>query len=253
VAFTGPLHGTAVGSAGTIIRTTDGGISWQGVSSGTSQRFWAVDFGDASVGIAVGVGGTIRRTTDGGATWMPVAGDARFDYTGVSLAGADSGVIVGLGLSVKSVVMSTVDGGATWTEADPISDNFLNAVACPSNTSSVAVGSNSTIIGTRSAGVTRMNEWAGVITLPPTCRLYQNYPNPFNPRTTIAFDIPASTHVTLTIFDLLGREVQRLIAGLVTAGYHTVQFDGTELPSGIYFYRLTGGTFVDTKRLIMIR
>jgi len=88
---------------------------------------------------------------------------------------------------------------------------------------------------------------------PENTRLIGNYPNPFNPVTTISYELPANTHVTLTISDVIGREVARLVDGFQEAGYKSVKFDGSNLASGMYFYRLQAGGFVETKRLILMK
>ena len=83
--------------------------------------------------------------------------------------------------------------------------------------------------------------------------LSQNYPNPFNPSTIISFDAPRSGFVTLTVYDVLGKEVARLFNGEASFGRHSVQFTSAGLSSGVYFYRLTGGNFVQTKRMMIVK
>jgi hypothetical protein len=89
--------------------------------------------------------------------------------------------------------------------------------------------------------------------LPKVALLHQNYPNPFNPTTTIAFSIPQTSFATLKVFDLLGREVATLANEEMTAGSHARIFDGSELASGVYLYRLHAGSFVQTKKLLLLR
>ena len=86
--------------------------------------------------------------------------------------------------------------------------------------------------------------------------LAQNYPNPFNPITSIQYSVvsdQSSPHVTLRIFNLLGQEVAKLVDEAQDAGYYTVTWDGTDVASGIYFYRLTAGEFTATKRMVLMR
>lgn len=89
--------------------------------------------------------------------------------------------------------------------------------------------------------------------LPSQFRLNQNYPNPFNPSTIISYQIPDVADVSLKVYDILGREVMTLVKGKQVAGLHTVAFDGSRLSSGVYLYRLTAGTFVDTKKLVLMK
>jgi spore coat protein A len=83
--------------------------------------------------------------------------------------------------------------------------------------------------------------------------LDQNYPNPFNPSTTINFTTPQDAQVTLKIFDVLGKEVGTLINQVVPSGNHEVQFDATGIPSGVYFYTLTAGNFVESKKMMLMK
>ena len=83
--------------------------------------------------------------------------------------------------------------------------------------------------------------------------LEQNYPNPFNPTTVISYQLPVSGNVTLKVYDLLGREVATLVNEYNPAGSHEVKFDGSVLPSGIYFYRLTAGNYTAVKKLMLLK
>jgi hypothetical protein len=83
--------------------------------------------------------------------------------------------------------------------------------------------------------------------------LYQNYPNPFNPKTVISGQWTVGSKVRLSVFDLLGREVAVLADGRYPAGKYSFSFDGTQLASGMYLYRLTAGDFVATQRMVLVR
>jgi len=83
--------------------------------------------------------------------------------------------------------------------------------------------------------------------------LQQNYPNPFNPSTVIGYQLPVSSDVTLKVYDLLGREITTLVDEYKPAGNYEVEFNAANLPSGVYFYQLKAGSFVETKKMILIR
>ena len=89
--------------------------------------------------------------------------------------------------------------------------------------------------------------------LPQEVALRQNYPNPFNPATQITYELPQQTEVHLVVYDMLGREVATLVEGAVEAGVHSVNFDGANLSSGVYIYRLQAGNTVRSRKLTLIK
>ena len=89
--------------------------------------------------------------------------------------------------------------------------------------------------------------------LPERFQLGQNYPNPFNPVTTIAYDLPINTYVDIRLYDITGKEIQRLVNERQTAGTYKITFDASELPSGIYFYRMATPTFTESKKMVLVK
>ena len=89
--------------------------------------------------------------------------------------------------------------------------------------------------------------------IPTDFNLSQNYPNPFNPSTTINYQIPELSFVTLKVFDVLGREIITLVNEEKPIGTHAIEFNATSLPSGIYFYQLLTPNFTETKKMILLR
>ncbi len=89
--------------------------------------------------------------------------------------------------------------------------------------------------------------------IPTTYTLGQNYPNPFNPTTTINYQLPTQSHVTLKVFDVLGREVATLVNRVEEPGYKSISWDAQSVPSGVYFYRLQTNSFIETKKLLLLR
>ncbi len=90
-------------------------------------------------------------------------------------------------------------------------------------------------------------------TNPNSFILEQNYPNPFNPSTKIQFSIPRETNVNLGVYNMLGQLVTTIYNGKLESGTHYVEFDGSQLPSGIYFYRLEAENFVKTKKMTLMK
>jgi hypothetical protein len=89
--------------------------------------------------------------------------------------------------------------------------------------------------------------------IPVESKLLQNYPNPFNPKTNISFQLAVNSFAALTIYDIAGREVEILLKQQLNPGTYEVTFDAMDFSSGVYFYRLIAGNFVDTRKLIVAK
>jgi len=170
------------------------------------------------------------------------------------------------------MVAYSTDRGNTWsvpefsTDGGDSSLGFKAGALFPSGDYSVnyemmAPGGNSIRVYFRKRpGVT--TSVTGSTSAPTEFRLYQNYPNPFNPTTNIKFQIPSTKLgfgisdlglVSLKVYDMLGREVRTLVNENLPPGRYEVNFNAEGLPSGVYFYRLHAGTFVQTKKLMLLR
>jgi len=89
--------------------------------------------------------------------------------------------------------------------------------------------------------------------VPTVYKLNQNYPNPFNPSTVISWQLPISSHVLLKVYDILGNEVATLVNENKEVGYYETNFDGSELASGMYIYRLVAENYISTKKMLLIK
>jgi hypothetical protein len=89
--------------------------------------------------------------------------------------------------------------------------------------------------------------------IPGSFRLYQNYPNPFNPSTTFQYDVPLQSQVTLSIFDVLGRQVAEIVDQVENAGHHEVQWNAVRLAGGVYYCRFSAGTYTTVSKLILLK
>lgn len=83
--------------------------------------------------------------------------------------------------------------------------------------------------------------------------LYQNYSNPFNPSTTISFTLPQAGNVELTLFDAVGREIEEITNKEFSVGTHSINYNAGNLSSGVYFYRITAGTFTQVNKMMLLK
>lgn len=89
--------------------------------------------------------------------------------------------------------------------------------------------------------------------IPNKYSLEQNYPNPFNPTTTIKYSLPKAGFVSIKVYDIVGRMVSELVSEFKESGNYNVAFHGSSFASGIYFYRIETNSFVDTKRMVLVK
>ena len=149
-------------------------------------------------------------------------------------------------------VFMSANNGTSWTE--------VNYGLGNTQVSSLTVSDTNLFAGTYSSNVWRspLSEMitsveGSSIGLPIGFAISQNYPNPFNPSTMISYSIPRNSFVHLKVFDILGNDVAELVNEQKPAGSYEVKFDGASLPSGVYFYQLTAGEFIQTKKMILLK
>ncbi len=248
--------GYAAGAAGIIVKTTDGGGSWTGQESGTSVILLGITFADELNGYAVGENGTILKTVSGGVIPVELAAfNAQLEENTVRLSWRTASETNNSGFFVQRRLGNTwenldfVQGYGTTTEDH--SYDFIDNLSDQNYRGKVyyrlkQVDYDGTTDYSSSAEINyepKPNDYV----------LDQNYPNPFNPVTSIKYSIPEGSQVKLTIYDLLGNQVQTLVDEYKPAGTYSVKFNGTDLTSGIYIYRLQAGEFVSTKRMALIK
>lgn len=131
-----------------------------------------------------------------------------------------------------------------------IDSNLINGTTYYYLISATDNSGNINITPAIAGGITAVNNEEST---PSSFSLKQNYPNPFNPITAIEFDLPVEVNISLKIYDLLGNEVAEIAKGNFSAGIHKVYFDGNNLSSGVYFYKLNAETFTGIKKLILMK
>ncbi|MBK7500048.1 MAG: T9SS type A sorting domain-containing protein [Ignavibacteriales bacterium] len=237
-----------------VINTHDGGSTWQ--PRYLSYYLVDVQYIDINNIIAVGAWetqntGIFYRTTNGGSTWS--SQDIPEAYlTGLYFFDNENGYVTDFW---TGKIRKTTDGGFTWTTQYSNPGNYLNDIYFINNNNGWAVGDNGTILHTKNGGVTFIEDEENNFTQPIEFLLQQNYPNPFNPSTSIQYAISSTQFVTLKVYDLLGREVATLVNEEKPSGTYNAQFtiNDVQLSSGIYFYKLQAGDFVESKKMILLK
>jgi hypothetical protein len=236
--------------SGAVYRSTDLGTTW---STGTSAvPLGALHFNSSTAGLSGGlIGDLIRSTANGGVSWDTASGAGAQPVTCISGLGNEFWATTGgsIAYTNKSGLSWTYSTPGHWGVFAPL--NALTFSPAGSQINGWAVGDSGLILHYRRTGVASVSGSGN--SLPSAFALSQNYPNPFNPATTIRYALPVRSHVVVAIFNGLGQRVATLVNGDVEAGNHSVRFDGSNLASGVYYYRIQAGNFVQTKKLILIR
>ena len=265
--FVDASNGWAIGTP-KIYHTTNGGTNWspQYIDT-TAGDFHAIQFTDLNNGWVVSDTGKILKTTDGGSNWTQVTNtglpsdsycktvfflDANNGWIGANIP-------VTSGITPQRAILHTTNGGSSWTWQYPgflldSSETHTSAVFSMffNNTNEGwLVGDYGIIEHTTNGGTTSVSEKNG--TIPTAFSLKQNYPNPFNPSTQISYEVSSLSNVNLKIFDMLGREVATLVNEQKPAGTYTATFNASNFPSGVYFYQLKAGNFLQTKKMLVLK
>jgi len=232
---------------GGVFLSTDNSTSWTAVNSGltiSAVRSLAVSRTNLFAGTQRGV----FLSTNNGTSWTAVNSGLTISAV-PSLAVSDTNLFAA---TYGSGVFFSTNNGTSWTAVNSGLTNL--------NVLSLAVSGTSLFAGTASNGVWRrpLSEMITTVErsstdLPTLFSLDQNYPNPFNSSTTIRFSLPSTSFVSLKVFDALGREVSNLVSEELSAETYSRQWTGADLPSGAYFYRLQASSFIETKKLILIK
>ena len=251
-----------------IYKTIDGGENWN--ETNFQSDYGAIQilkFYDESIGLAYDINhtldtdfGLIFRTIDGGENWETISLASNGRGQDFEFIPNDPSIV--WFCDYYSLFFST-DTGKTWTMQSAPTDTLMGRdivftdenngrLLCEDN------GSYNILITNNNGGiVTDIKEYKE-IEIPTQLRLEQNYPNPFNPVTTIKYSIELKvksekSKVKIYVYDVIGNEVAVLVDEQKSAGEYQVQFNGTNLSSGIYYYQLVVGDFVQTNKMILLK
>ena len=195
--------------------------------------------------IFAGTEGGIFRSIDNGDNWVQIGLTNKF----VQAFSINSSGHIFAGTAENGVFRST-DNGDNWTEINTgLTNTIVNSLAINS-TSHIFAGTFDVVFRSLEATIS-VREVAGDML--SSFRLNQNYPNPFNPETVIDYALPSPREVSLIIYDIRGRKVAQLVNSLMPAGYHSATWDASGFASGIYFYRIQTGDFIQTRKMLLLK
>lgn len=280
--------GSGGGPAGSFARSTDNGSTWSPTTAGLPEHLpinW-LQSNSGSMFAAVNITRGIFKSTDDGANWAPDSagflGVPRHLYSSAAnlYAISDSGLFIKANGAVKWTAINTggvgtvsaiavsgqtlfvayttagvfrsTSGGAAWDSINTgLTEHSVNTLGIVGGTYLLA--GTATLVWRRPLSQVSTGIELSANKLAHEFSLSQNYPNPFNPTTTIRYDIPNRSQVTLAVFNVLGQQVAQLLNGEVDSGVHEVKFDGGNLASGMYFYRIQAGMYTETRKLLLAR
>lgn len=252
--FTDVNNGTAVGDVGKIIRTVNGGANWSIQNSGTSNHLQAVSFCDANNGMVLDMNGNVLTTANGAlpvelsdfSSFVDAHGivlhwttATEINNSGFEIERKDAGIVGSwktLGF-VKGAGASSIQHSYSFTDREQTAGHYSYRLKQMD----------------RDGAYTYSRTVEAEIAASQTLMLDQNFPNPFNPTTSIRFQLPTAGHASLKVFDVLGNLTATLVDEDISAGTHSIQFDASHLASGMYFYQLKSGSFIETKKIVLAR
>ena len=242
---------------GGIVHSTDNGTSWAEIDSDLTNNVvhvLAMTGNNLLAGTSTNLlgstypGGRIFLSTNDGGSWTIV--NTGLTSADINVFNVNGGNLFA-GTEGGGVLLST-NNGISWTTVN-------SGITFGAAVHAIVVADSNLYIGTEIgvwyrplSDITSVHETFEE-KFPRAFLLSQNYPEPFNPSTTIEYQIPINTFVSLEVYDALGRKVRTLVNERQSAGTHSVTFSASNLSSGVYFYRLSAGNFVQTKKLMLIK
>ena len=255
IKFVNELTGYSCGTK--FMKTTDAGSSWTEKTSPYVFYKYSLCFLNEYTGYVVGVN-SIAKTTNGGDNWIIQTPNVNVYLMSVFFINVNTGMVVGN----QGTILRTTNGGDNWLNISRPVYDYLGGLQMLNSDTVFCAGwvydttYRSLVLKSYSGGMTRINNYSNEN--PVSFNLSQNYPNPFNPVTKIKFSLKEEgrlkiQEVKLIIYDILGKEISILVNESLHPGTYEVTFYGSNVPSGIYFYQLRAGDFVETKKMLLIK
>ncbi|MBN1634778.1 MAG: T9SS type A sorting domain-containing protein [Ignavibacteria bacterium] len=236
-----------------IGKTTTGGQEWNVVYSDTTPIY---SFAKASNNILfAGARGKILKSTNTGNNWNVVyTGSYSYYYKCIQMIDNNIGFAISAPFSGSGnyYIYKTTTGGNNWDIQYTTTSLGLFAMHFVNNNIGVVVGGPGVILRTNTGGVVtniaKINN-----EIPNIFSMKQNYPNPFNPTTKIQFDVMKTENIKITVFDVAGKELEVLVNERMQPGSYETEWNGEKYASGIFFYRIQAGNYMETKKMVLMK
>jgi hypothetical protein len=187
----------------------------------------------------------IYKSVDDGATWQKLINSSNYEYKSNGIYTSNGNVLIGV---LGAGIYGSTDMGNTWQFYNDGLQSLYGFVLVQAPNGTIYATSGDGVF--KNTGVTDIGNDGTVLN---NFHLEQNFPNPFNPSTSIQYAIGSTQFVSLKIYDVLGNEIATLVNEEQNAGSHSIDFNASQLGSGVYFYRLETGIFSETKSMILIK
>ena len=246
-----------IGTRSRVLRSTDNGSSWVSAGGGINRpEVLALGVNSNNDLFAYVLGDGLVRSTDSGENWSGVL-DGNVGVFSAFAFNSEGHVFAGGCVRCTPIpgAYRSTDNGENWTE--------INGGLASLNVATLAIGNDDQIFAGTPEGVFRGVELTTAVdelaaSISSFFTLEQNYPNPFNPETNILYQLIRPEHVVLKIYNTLGQEIVTLVDERKSTGHFSARWDGKDrhgmqVPSGLYFYRIQAGNFVDTRKMLIVR
>lgn len=244
-----------------VLKTIDGGNTWVNKFRESNSPAFYNRFQDLAVKEnriwVLGKDTAILFSSDYGETWSRQLSPHPGRMNSIFFADLNTGWAAGYTNFDTTNIIKTTNGGVSWFKLRNQYSNPIYSIFFVNENTGWTVGSNyptgeGIILKTFTGGLTFVQQSSSIVL--SEFRLEQNYPNPFNPKTIIKYEFRTSNYVSLKVYDVRGNEIASLVEDKKNAGAYEVEFDGSNLSSGIYYYRLyLNGKNIETKKMILLK
>ncbi len=245
IQFINPNTGWCI-SGTKFLKSTNGGLNWVRYFP-ASYGYQSISFTDDMTGWLSDTNGVLQKTTNGGLNWVMLVNSNFKRINEIAFLNSNTGYAAG-----SQRILKTTDGGAIWILQYKDNAAALSSIKFVNDNTGYACCKGTNILKTTNGG----NWLVGINTIssvPAEFSLEQNYPNPFNPVTNIKFAVPVTGNMKISVYNILGDEIEILVNENLTPGTYSVDFNAEKYSSGVYFYRLQSEKFSDSKKMIIAK